>query len=350
MSWQGAWFKVASPLTFKGPEEFSPMSRGPLASARCLPLPLPSTIAGALASLIVNLFGRKPISGGWVEEVLSVLGQDFRMKGPYLVVGDDVFVQYGEDKLVNVEDLGVLSKTHEELLKYAQREGGLEELLKRSLKPVSSIKTQRVGIGLRVRADGAKVVEEERGLIYTIEEVDYRVLGSPAYIAADVSGLELDNLKGSIVKFGGEGRFAKLQVEKPRLYDFVNSMLADFKGGYVNVYVASYALLKASEGAGYEKVNPMCYIFPSYVNRLRELVENFGAKLKGVIGSLRLIGTGYSILRGTKKPMYATLVPGTILLLYCSPQAVRAMFERGLSEIGFELGFGTIVPIAVKSS
>jgi len=56
-------FSLYESMLFRGSMEFSPFVRGPKTVARSLILPTPSTIAGALASLSLDVRRASPCGG-----------------------------------------------------------------------------------------------------------------------------------------------------------------------------------------------------------------------------------------------------------------------------------------------
>src|SRR6476661_3712638 len=90
-------FKVVEPMMFKGSAEFSPDVMGPRAMAQSNILPYPSTIAGALATLVLEQDPTHiPNSRGtsrWAEEISQIIGEKVKLRGPYLVYNHQIFVQ-----------------------------------------------------------------------------------------------------------------------------------------------------------------------------------------------------------------------------------------------------------------
>lgn len=61
-----------------------------------------------------------------------------------------------------------------------------------------------------------------------------------------------------------------------------------------------------------------------------------------------LLGAGYDLSRGVRKPMYVALEPGSILKIHAkNPEAISPLYEKGISSIGGKLGYGTFLPIPV---
>lgn len=48
-----------------------------------------------------------------------------------------------------------------------------------------------------------------------------------------------------------------------------------------------------------------------------------------------LLGAGYDLSRGVRKPMYVALEPGSILKIHAkNPEAISPLYEKGISSIG----------------
>jgi len=93
-------FEPHGPLIFRGPMEFTPFAKGPQVFARTLMLPPPSTIAGCLATLLLDkgkatlpeTYGENYSS--WEEPLLKVLNfeKDAFFRGPYIIVNENIYI------------------------------------------------------------------------------------------------------------------------------------------------------------------------------------------------------------------------------------------------------------------
>jgi len=175
-------FRLYEPMLFRGPMEFSPFVRGPKTIARSLILPTPSTIAGALATLCLDVQkAQPPQAGRWEEEITEVLGLDGALKGPYLLVESngrgEIYTQFMNHLVMIDEIIGALQSLDRDLKDILISEkkrlrGLLEENHVHFYQPVL---VERVGI--RLEREHKHVVEKGGGP-YTLQMVDYSKLRS----------------------------------------------------------------------------------------------------------------------------------------------------------------------------
>ncbi|MGC8870543.1 MAG: type III-B CRISPR module-associated Cmr3 family protein, partial [Brevinematia bacterium] len=211
-------------MLFRTAGEFDPSSRGVYSRATSLILPTPSTIAGALATVFGSNFTSR---NNWVDECKNVLG-NLSLRGPFIKIikkdkqRQQTYLDFSfKGRLISYEFLKEYAtmvkkiieerdyRTKEKLLKY------LSELMNNKDKFFKPKRQERIGIGLKVRREhGDKVVDEEKGLIYSAEYVDY-MFGDNliAEIYYDIVGT--GNIKKGPyqIKLGGEGRVSQLIVE-----------------------------------------------------------------------------------------------------------------------------------------
>ncbi|MEM2158432.1 MAG: type III-B CRISPR module-associated Cmr3 family protein [Sulfolobales archaeon] len=299
-------FRMVESMMFRGPGEFDPFVRGTYSKALSLILPTPSTIAGVLATYCISKFNKSiPTVKSWIEEYLSILGNDVSIKGPMLLMDNEFFV---EDKCLNsflsFEELKEKCRMEYKRFNSIRKIDDLEDYIKlEKLKFKKKVlRDIRIGVGLQVR-NGVKTVKEEGGL-YSAEYLDYRSLASkkeqPIEVLADIKGKLVNELleQHAIVKLGGETRIALMKCSKGnRILSEIREKLWHGKEKYrgiIALYLATPALLK-----GGEKVE-------EYIKKWMKK-QNF--EFKGILGESEVLGAGYSINKDRRKPIYTSLKP-----------------------------------------
>jgi len=349
--------------------EFSPFIRGPKTVARSLTLPTPSTIAGALATLCLDVQKSRHLQvAGWEEEVVEVLSLDGTLRGPYLIVegdGEEIYVQL-TDYLVKLGELVRTLRSLDQDLRSAliakkkKLKGLLEENYVNFYQPILS---ERVGI--RLEGEYKRVME--RGGLYTVKMVDYsKLLSSKGEIVVDrtvdnisvavdvygrskISDLER---RDYIVRFGGEGRLSHLIIKDGEpMMSKVNELLSDFERGEAYLYLITYSLYESSKE--YAKIHEVCrggYIASAIWERLKETLGKISSsiELRYVIGECGIFGAGYSVSVEARKPMYAALTPGTIIKVEGTKEDLFNLYRKGVSEVGSKIGYGTAIPIPMS--
>lgn len=350
-------FSIFEPMMFRSSGEFDPLARGVQASASSLPLPSPSTISGTLATLTLEKKGGSPSGEDWIDEYLSILGSDFTLKGPFLEIEDELYV---EDRLLGtviklkaaVRKIRKLSKvlSLEEPKDAASIKKNLkffEELRKieEDLKPGFHLKfSERVGVGLRVRSHGVKTVtvKEEEGLLYSASFIDYS--SSEFYgvkVVADAKGSVLEEVFSSQltvpVRFGGEGRVSILSISKDE--SVIDRLKEVWRGtssftGILGLYVSSPVLFRCTS---------------SFKVFLKTLLEDRGLSLKAVYGETEVLGAGFSLARRKRKPIYGSLKPGSIIFAEAENCDLEELYWSGLGDASTKLGYGTVIPIPLRT-
>ncbi|MBS7626837.1 hypothetical protein KEJ51_07375, partial [Candidatus Bathyarchaeota archaeon] len=233
------------PMMFRGASEFSPASRGPQTGAWSKKLPPPSTITGAIATLILQYGNQPPPRGdisAWYEEVIGIFGGkgSTALRGPYLMNGEGViYVQY-KDGILRLDEL-VKSLPKGELLEASKE-------LEKSAKRFELGHVDLIGIKL---SDGSKATEE--GLIYSARMVDYGKIGGQKNISCSIiievlkasDSLEKALETPKIIRLGGEGRLVEVMAKELQpVSEFVRSENSRTRG--LRLYVATPMLFEAS--------------------------------------------------------------------------------------------------------
>lgn len=340
-------FRLFEPMMFRGSGEFDPSARGLQARAASLMLPTPSTIAGAIATMLLEK--GVSYSGGytWLEKYLSILGLDVRVRGPFLHAGgDEMFV--GDDLLRALLSL-VDAKLKCERISHAVFHRvdscmdvieGLRvmevdvEHVKEKLNAKSLDFRERVGVGLAVRKGFGKLAEE--GLLYSNLTVDYSCLGVAVDVLVDVSGSLCERLVGNgsvAVKLGGEGKACLVKVsERAEGFNNVKRLLwreATTFSGIIALYVAS-PILFISGG--------------EIVDNIKNFLEANDLEYIRLYGEVNVTGTGFSLDVKKRKPIYSALKPGSIIFARAKNCNLENLYWNGLG-ISSQIGYGTIIPI-----
>ncbi len=339
---------------FRGASEFSPTSRGPQTGAWSRPLPPPSTIAGALATLILQHENRSLVGGkpsAWYEEVTDVLGGkgSTMLRGPYLINGEGgTYVQYKEGLLLLNE------------LKKGLTKGDLLKAAKDLDKAKNKFELGHVDlIGIKL-SDENKATET--GLVYSARMVDYGKIGGRKNISCSImieilkasDSLEKALLTPKIIRLGGEGRLVEVIAEELQpVSEFVRA--EGCRTRELRLYVATPMLFEASpclfskEGV---EVEPGTVFLSSSLNwKVSAYLNDVGFKATfiRVAGSLRMLG-GFSVAKAARKPMYAALHPGSVIEitreLPFSKEDCYKIYSEGLG-LFRDLGYGTVIPIPI---
>jgi len=330
-------FEPDSVLMFRGPMEFTPTIRGPQTFARTLPLPLPSTIAGCLATLLldkeVSSLPKAPTS--WVDALAQVLklGDEACLRGPYLLVDDEVYVPFGEG-LIKLR--GLLEKFRKINVKEVIYKG---KLFSDVLEPITIRlkKIEHVGIGLEKPSKRVK-----RGLLYSAEFIDYlsTFKGRKISIAIDIHGTtalnKLSFTEQYIMRLGGEGKTVRIKTnERSYLWETVTRILREIesKREYL-LYMISPALIKT----------PLADLTPVITIRRPKFSIN-GIDLELLAGRIDVLGAGFDIRYGIRKPVYASLMYGSLLIAKIGQVNLAKLYRCSLSDVGGKLGYGTFIPL-----
>ncbi len=342
--------KLVEPILTRGSGEFDPSSRGVFTSAQSLLVPRPSTFVGMILSALLptlptNVIHKIMNIGNWqqlLEEykrLLVHLGIE-AIRGPYIIHNDNLYVPVmlgHELMLVNYDQLSYYLTQHDYfgnvLEKYFHEELEPEVLtfIKREFSnkyKLDTYSSQRVGIHLKIRGTdehSSKVTKE--GYLYLVEfkayplntEITFITLVKNAKYVKMISQIEK-----VAAKFGGEGRVVMVTVSE----DITPSLLKDLL--YKEEY--DYALLLSS----------------------MPLREDHVGKLK-FIGKYDVIGLGYSIAKHRRKPLYSSLIKGTIVnvkdlkkseehQLRYGLYATLSIFDEEYKYLGM-LGYASYVPL-----
>ncbi|MGQ9514590.1 MAG: type III-B CRISPR module-associated Cmr3 family protein [Thermoproteota archaeon] len=344
----GLRFRILEPMMFRKPGEFDPASRGVYSSALSFSLPTPSTFAGAIATLILTQNPNISPSGStWEDEYRSVLG-NAEFRGPYLLKNGDLFVAHGE-KGFRLWDLPELVKsywsmirmrreTYDEVKKWMMQSEALDKQLKDRLHALGKFQ-ERTSVGLMKRTIGIKVADEERGLLYTSSYIDYTTsikdVGR-AEICIDAKNIQFELKDWKAIRLGGEGRISVLLKGEGTIFNSIKDQIWEksIVRGPTALYLASPALFK-------------CRLYKDLIEVIREKLNKLSkVNFINIVGSTAILGAGFSLSRGRRKPIYLALEPGSIVLTdFQENCSLEEIYWHSLSEVGGQAGYGTVVPV-----
>jgi CRISPR type III-B/RAMP module-associated protein Cmr3 len=346
------------PMMFRGASEFSPASRGPQTGAWSRPLPPPSTIAGALATLILQYENRSRVgekSSAWYEEVIDFLGgRGFTvLRGPYLINGkSNVYVQYKDGLLLLNELESGLTK------------GDLHEATRNLDKATKEFELGHVDlVGIKL-SDVKAAGKDERGLLYNTAMVDFGKIGGQKNVSCSImiealktsDSLEKALKMPKIMRLGGEGRLVEVMAKEFQpVSEFVRA--EECRTRWLRLYVATPMLFEASPSLfskeDVEVETGTVFLSSGLNDKVSTYLSEVGVKVTPirVAGSLGILG-GFSVARAARKPVYATLHPGSVIevtrVLPFSKEDCYKLYSEGLG-LFRDLGYGTVIPIPIAN-
>jgi len=300
--------KPIEPLMLRGLGEFDPSSRGVYTYAFSLTLPRPSTMIGTLISALIlseehvseclSIDSWKDLLEKCYIEVFNEYGIE-ALRGPYIVRGDKlyapimlgkriVFIDYNQAEYLLLKEYGdILEELFSKRASEERTAAALKligKVIERNSRYVIEPKSINLtGIHLRSRKHdgGGKIVEE--GYIYTASYISYPPDTEVTFLlVVRDSHRILSYLHEGVVKFGGEGRVVKMNVEHS---DRSNAALDNF----CKAEATKYAIL----------ASPM------------PLIENY--LNIPFIGEYTTIGLGFSTAKKRRKPISSSISEGSIL-------------------------------------
>ncbi len=355
-------FRIMEPMMFRSASELSTTTRGPQTVALSRPLPSPSTIAGALATLILQAENRTPPTGdpmGWYEEVIDILGgkDSIILKGPYLMTNKDtipylmtneytIYVQYNNGLL----PLGELKNLTSGKLFDATKK--LNNIAKRFDLGYVDL------IGIRLSDMKKAIGKDERGLLYSMRMVDYGRIGVQMKINCNImvevlkisNSLERALQEHKIIRLGGEGRLVEVSTNECQS---VSESVANSRSDSMRLYVATPILFEASSSLISKEAESGMFFLGSNINKkMQSCLDEVGIKATSIkiAGRLGILG-GFSVARAFRKTVYAALQPGSIIEvsdLQLSKEEYSTIYSKGLG-LFRDLGYGTVIPISITN-
>ena len=273
--------KPINPILFRWGGEYSPVLTGPMNKGSSEPFPLPSTIAGFLY---------------WIKKGYSTMTEEeLDMEKDYETISKEVelwgpmFYAKGKDEKGR-EKVCIAVHDYPKKLRVVNEECLVENT---SIYPVY---INKIGIGHDV---AKKHAHTEKGLIYTVEYIDYYATANKLGVkeVEDYGILVYTNLdvKEGFYPFGSEGRV--VEVKRADELDITSLRIP-------KSYILSPVILKANESY-------LDLIISS--DALKLAVDSKEVTLADIAdGTLRLslIGIGFNVKHKVKRPIYLALMPG----------------------------------------
>lgn len=342
-------------LMLRDAGEFDPSARGVFSKASSHTWPRPSTIAGLISCLFLELKGGDILSiNTWDRELWTIVNLLEKngvkaIRGPYLRYEEEVYVPARIPKelaIVPMEQL-VHCLLRNDAIRSIVKDGNIIESLLSDKDVLTGVTKfiyeqlrhndllikrdvhgqERVGIALQARSPEA-IKHVKRGYIYSVRPIAYPT-SSKIFIdliLEDSNARELSEKlsEGIPVKFGGEHRIAAIEVKEE-----VESMLKA-----EDLDNARYALL----------LSPLLVKGQSEAHGIR------------YIGLMDVVGVGYSLARKRRKPLYPAILEGSIVRLPETRPLLENVLTKGLyaylkrEEVEYDMlsriGYGSFIPLS----
>lgn len=331
-----------------------------MSTVSTLSLPLPTTIAGALGALIgIKLSSEDPIKG--LVELVEKITSELRCKKP-LIVGPLTQFTPGDmwsEPLINISwklfvsprCIRVLGKrgdeerchgTQEACLGYVKvsdmfvdveacKDGGVAVF-----KPVVAY-----GVSLERRATESGVAGEKRakiGYLYRYPMSVYRLVHGDREVPARPRFLYLlncDNDVSGYIRFGGEGRVARVYTEQVK-YE-VRSLLDAGSGLYIALSPVPLIPLSSSQlYIDFQKVLGL-----EFVDEVIGVPQQKRGALPKVV--VEHLGLGFYEVKGVRRPVIQVLSPGTVLKTKVLNKPLDPVLETLYS-----IGFASLYPLQTQ--
>lgn len=325
-----ALFTPLEPLCFRWYGVYTWLATGPSSQAVSEPLPLPSTVIGALIyGLAVANNKFSSISQGPAKDVeelfkefadlLKLYGcncSEVALRGPYIISEKGVALHLMGGRLLLISDSGV-----------------------------EVVDPRRaVARGVALRRDMKSVVKH---MLYSIVYMDATPSLGGYSIAVDILCKEPCKLalKPVVIRFGSDGRAAEMSI------DVVDNCLTKIISSKTSnlFYVASPILLDPShvemlisEGRA---VLGNISVTPLSKKELEQQLNIENEKdLKHFRTKIQMLATGYDMLRNSLREMYPAIMPGSVIRL---DNIDKEVLLKGIGNHS-HVGWGTIVSLKQK--
>lgn len=342
-------FRPVEPCVFRWGGEFTWMVTGPSAEGICEPLPLPTTVVGAVVTSLKGTYsGSNRLDMESVEGVVKeLLGSEVLVRGPFILGEEGYGFHLWPGRVAVIRPNKLLIH-------------GLEQckILIR---------------GSALRHDTKVTVQH---MAYSLQYIDYvavkKLLGLSDTIAfelirADEEAIRaLGSINGKVARLGGEGRLARVSVgsESPltsllsKLTELVEGCLGE--GKPCLAYVATPLILEPTQakmlarGEIAEVITmsglkvmiraPRKAELREYLNITRDEEESRN-KVKLLRVKLSIISPGYDTVIHSPRPTYPAIMPGSIIALASRDRDIlEKVCMEGLGKWA-RLGWGTLIPI-----
>jgi len=303
----GLLIKPVEPMFFRWSGEYSPNFSGPMNKGVSEPLPLMSTIAGALYKAVKGLVHLEP--GKEVEQFKGVLGE---LWGPLIYVngkrkkggnkGEYLLVHQYPGKLLvlRLEESGVVLNRIKKEEKGGDDENEVDEIIPKQV--------SKIGVG----RDLAKRSAMDH-LLYSSQFVDFYATIRSEFENVEKWGIYVETgvKYEGVLELGGEGRLAKVEKFDLKIPESKGELSILLSPALLSVGCGKWVLID---------------------DILNEKVENYALKDIVCWAKIGVIGTGFNTSMRVRRPLYPALMPGTIL-------KVR---ERKIGKLK-ELGWGSLL-------
>lgn len=337
-------FKPLSTASFRWGGEFSPQVRGPQAYARSHPLPLPSTVAGALAGLSLALTGVDlcPRSSSEPQDVYEnvrfglekLFGSEVILRGPYLYASSDTgyvlcFPFRAGRMLCLSSDLEVKSVRY-----------GLSSHIGIALDSTKKIVVEGMIYTLIYHDVNATIENVAREFNMKIREygVLVEVHRRPGGESVDIETLSA-KIDSSLVVLGSEQRPFRVRfVKRAPMYDILSRMSVDAEECFY-WHIATPILIEADIKIDGPLSTVAQDLYKSLVG-LAGLRECERRSLEKIV--FTSTSSGYDMCSNKRRPHHPAVLPGSGF--YGSTRQPTSVYLNGVGRYS-QLGWGTIVPI-----
>jgi hypothetical protein len=311
-----------------------------LSTAHPLTIPLPTTVAGALGALLgVTLASEDPVQG--IRELIEKIGSRLGCRkpvilGPLLQLSTD---GSWSEPLINIGWGRFVS------LRCVNSEAMFIDLdVCRDCKSLAVAFTAiAYGVSLERMATESGICGEKRaraGYLYRYPVVAYRAVCRDGEVPAKTRLLyvinceKAESLRG-VVRFGGEGRVAKVYTDSVEGVSGVESILTASPGLYIAL--SPVPLIPKAGNAIY--LEPGSFLGLERVEEIVGILPTAPGKPPRVV--VEPLGLGFYEVKRVRRPAIAALPPGTVLRI-----------GRGLSdavhpllEALYSMGFASLAPL-----
>ncbi len=308
--------------------DFTPAARGPVIHAETAPIPLPSTVAGALAAL---LGGASACSAAWLKEDPLACQREVLKKSEVSRLGPAVLVACNDEC--------------RPLLPVSQGPGRVS-LVDLEGRVYEVRPTARIGVGLRRDRKAAN-----EGLLYS-EELAWAVLGEddnayPYAIAVEVESESMLQWEG-VVRLGGEGAlFSVRQLREPVLELWLKRLWGDGWARPVEKLVAVVVspLVVEDVGEG-STLKPYTTITDLLAKALR--ARDVEPVTRCTVAGL---GLGYDMATNLPRPYKPVILPGcAVEAELANPRPPSRVYsEEPAHTLYHELGWSWLVPLPLEA-
>jgi hypothetical protein len=311
-----------------------------LSTAHPLTTPLPTTVAGALGALLgVTLASEDPVQGvrELIEKIESVLScRKPVILGPLLQLSID---GSWSEPLINIGWRRFVS------LKCINSEAMFIDLdVCRDCKSLAVAFTAiAYGVSLERRATESGVCGEKRartGYLFRYPVVAYRAVCRDSEVPTKTRLLyaikceKAEGLRG-VVRFGGEGRVAKVYTDSVEGVSSVESILTASPGLYIAL--SPVPLVPKAGNAIY--LEPENFLGLERVEEIIGILSTALGKPPKVV--VETLGLGFYEVKRVRRPAIIALPPGTVLRIGRGLSGVA----NPLLEALYSIGFASLAPL-----